>query len=89
MALDGVTSDRTEAHGWPCASLGKHTRVGGGPRMCVVGRSAGPTRGFGVMHFGVQAVVGAMRFAWMDGLLAALRLTSCICDVCLSLARVQ
>ena len=51
----------------------------------------GPTRRWllGVTHFGVQAVMGAMRFAWMDGLLAALRLTSCICDVCLYLARVQ
>jgi hypothetical protein len=34
---------------------------------------AGLTRGFGEIHFGVQAVVGPMRFICLHGLLAALR----------------
>ena len=62
MGLGSRQTGQRPMAGQPCASLGKHTRVGGGPRMCVVGRSAGPTRGFGVMHFGVQAVVSPMRF---------------------------
>ena len=64
MGLGSLQTGLRPMAGQPCASLGKHTREGGRPRMWA-GHPGGPTRGFGVMHLGVQAVVGPMRFVWM------------------------
>jgi hypothetical protein len=51
-----------------------------GNRSFVCGQGIrGPTRGLGVMHIGVQAVVGPMRFVWR----LALGLSSGICHVIL------